>query len=187
MARIIADDHILDAALDVITQQGYAGATTREIAAAAGINEVTLFRRFGSKQNLLLAAVEREAERFHAAELAYTGDLDADLLRIVRFYHNLVQNRGQMMAMLLTEAPRQPELLALMQTPFTIAGNVSAILARYQREGALAAEPPVHALAALVGPLILAELVAHVQPGLMEAPPDPAAHVRRFLQGRAVT
>ena len=67
MARAISDHQILEAALAVIVKQGYAGATTREIAATAGINEVTLFRRFGSKQKLLTAVVEQEAENFIAA------------------------------------------------------------------------------------------------------------------------
>ena len=49
MARI-SDKQILDAALDVMAERGYTGATTRQMAAAAGINEVTLFRRFGSKK-----------------------------------------------------------------------------------------------------------------------------------------
>lgn len=43
---------IIDAALTVFSSKGFRGATTREIARAAGINEVTLFRYFGTKENL---------------------------------------------------------------------------------------------------------------------------------------
>jgi AcrR family transcriptional regulator len=50
------DDHrhrILQAAARVYTQHGWRGATTRRIAEEAGVNEVTLFRHFGSKDALL--------------------------------------------------------------------------------------------------------------------------------------
>lgn len=43
---------ILQAALELFSQRGYTGATTREIAGAARITEVTLFRHFPSKEKL---------------------------------------------------------------------------------------------------------------------------------------
>src|SRR5437764_5661711 len=43
---------ILDAAKKVYAQHGFRGATTRLIAIEAGVNEVTLFRTFGSKAAL---------------------------------------------------------------------------------------------------------------------------------------
>jgi len=50
------DDHrqrILLAAARVYAQHGWRGATTRRIAEDAGVNEVTIFRHFGSKDALL--------------------------------------------------------------------------------------------------------------------------------------
>src|SRR5215467_1063284 len=45
-------DRILDAAKRVYAQHGFRGATTRLIAIEADVNEVTLFRTFGSKAAL---------------------------------------------------------------------------------------------------------------------------------------
>jgi len=45
-------DRILEAAARVYALHGYRGATTRLIANEAGVNEVTLFRTFGSKDAL---------------------------------------------------------------------------------------------------------------------------------------
>ena len=45
-------DRILDAAKRVYEQHGFRGATTRLIAIEAGVNEVTIFRTFGSKAAL---------------------------------------------------------------------------------------------------------------------------------------
>ncbi|MFF4819180.1 TetR/AcrR family transcriptional regulator [Kitasatospora sp. NPDC001309] len=49
---------ILTAFLALAGEQGMAAITTKEIAAAAGVNEVTLFRHFGDKANLALEAVK---------------------------------------------------------------------------------------------------------------------------------
>jgi AcrR family transcriptional regulator len=48
---------LLEAAAKVYSECGFRGATTRRIAEQAGVNEVTLFRHFGSKQQLLCEAV----------------------------------------------------------------------------------------------------------------------------------
>ena len=61
-AESSADDtrqRILKAAAVVFAEKGYARATTRALAAAAGVNEVTLFRHFGNKQNLFAAVIEQ--------------------------------------------------------------------------------------------------------------------------------
>lgn len=184
MAPYISDAQILSAALDVIAERGYAGATTLQIAAAANVSEVTLFRRFGSKKKLLTAAVRHEAAKFNVGEIDYTGDLETDLLCIVDFYQTLVKSRGQFMAMLLTEVPRQPELREVAQVPLAIAGTITAIIERYQREGALVTEPAPNAFVSLVGPLFLREIISFMQPEAKESSFDPQEHVHRFLLGR---
>lgn len=185
MARTISDAQILDAALDVIAREGYDGATTRQIAAAAGVNAVTLFRRFNTKKALLKAAIEQEVEKSTVAGIAYTGDVTADLLRIVRFYHGLAQHRGRVIAMLLNEIPRHPDLLEILQAPLMIMGKISAIIQRYQQAGVLVAEPPTQAFIALVGPIFMQGLFGTIRPDVFEgAPFDAQHHVQRFLAGR---
>lgn len=49
---------ILEAALIVFAGNGYNGATTAEIARAAGIAEGTIFRHFATKKELLIAVLE---------------------------------------------------------------------------------------------------------------------------------
>lgn len=48
---------ILAAARAVFEEEGFRGATTRKIAERAGVNEVTLFRHFASKEALIGAAL----------------------------------------------------------------------------------------------------------------------------------
>jgi AcrR family transcriptional regulator len=58
-----ARERILAAALEVFAEAGTRGATTRRIADRAGVNEVTLFRQFGSKDVLLREAIQWAAEQ----------------------------------------------------------------------------------------------------------------------------
>lgn len=62
-------ERILDAATRVYAQHGFRGATTRLIAQAAGVNEVTLFRIFGSKSGLFDALLSAHLHFDAAPEL----------------------------------------------------------------------------------------------------------------------
>jgi AcrR family transcriptional regulator len=73
--RLPADERragILAAATSCFADRGFAGTTTASVAAAADINEALVFRHFGSKQDLYLAAVDAAWEqlRTRADELA---------------------------------------------------------------------------------------------------------------------
>jgi AcrR family transcriptional regulator len=52
-------ERLLDAAAETFARDGIRGATTREIARKAEVNEVTLFRHFKSKEQLLRAVLQR--------------------------------------------------------------------------------------------------------------------------------
>ncbi|MEP7177215.1 MAG: helix-turn-helix domain-containing protein [Gemmatimonadales bacterium] len=62
-------DHLLTAAARVYAQVGYRGATTRRIAQEAGVNEITLFRNFGSKETLLHEAIARAGAQIESVGL----------------------------------------------------------------------------------------------------------------------
>jgi AcrR family transcriptional regulator len=68
-------DRILRAFLDLVVEHGYEGSTTRAVADAAGVNEVTLFRHFGDKKSLARAAVG--ALSADAALAGYDPSIDA--------------------------------------------------------------------------------------------------------------
>ncbi|TYP79302.1 TetR/AcrR family transcriptional regulator [Paenibacillus methanolicus] len=104
-------DKILKAAIDLIAEQGYDGTTTKEIAAAAGVSEVTLFRHFGSKQALLLAAFERY---HYAGEMTklferMSGDVRRDLLLVGRTYHAIMNRNRKLLDIAHKGGSRLPE------------------------------------------------------------------------------
>ena len=59
---------LVNAALELFRSQGVTETATRQIAELAQVNEVTLFRQFGSKQGLLLALIEDSAVFTHLGE-----------------------------------------------------------------------------------------------------------------------
>jgi AcrR family transcriptional regulator len=89
-------EQLLAAAVQVVTQQGSRGATTRRIAEVAGVNEVTLFRHFGSKDALIREAMCWNAERAPIATLPEEpGDARRELIDWAeRHYAHLVEVRG---------------------------------------------------------------------------------------------
>jgi AcrR family transcriptional regulator len=66
---MVSRERILDAAARVYAKHGFKGATTRLIAIEAGVNEVTLFRTFGSKGALLEAVLIQHVSKLDAPSL----------------------------------------------------------------------------------------------------------------------
>ncbi len=54
-----AKERLLEATFNLISEKGYLGTTTREIAHKAGVTELTLFRHFGSKEKLFEEVLNR--------------------------------------------------------------------------------------------------------------------------------
>jgi AcrR family transcriptional regulator len=57
------EQKILDAALKVFSEQGYNGARTRIIAETSGFTEMTLFRKFETKENLFNRVLTENKDR----------------------------------------------------------------------------------------------------------------------------
>jgi AcrR family transcriptional regulator len=77
---MISRARILEAAARVYAKHGFRGATTRLIAIEAGVNEVTLFRTFGSKGALLEAVLTHNDSQLEISKLpANPADPAAEL------------------------------------------------------------------------------------------------------------
>jgi AcrR family transcriptional regulator len=80
-------DAIVRSAIHLFAEKGFRGATTRELAAAAGVTEPVLYQHFRTKGDLYSAIIEAKAGEVsgHAAELrqlAQSGD-DRAFFRMV--------------------------------------------------------------------------------------------------------
>jgi AcrR family transcriptional regulator len=103
---------IISAATQLFGEVGYSQAATRRIAQAAGVNEVTLFRHFGSKKNLLVACIEaHNAAGFSATfEKELTGDYSEDIYRMAVGLNLDTLANMEILRLLICDARNLPDL-----------------------------------------------------------------------------
>lgn len=104
---------ILLAARQLMAQAGFKSATTRKIAEAAGVNEVTLFRHFGSKENILATLVEEMASVRPALEESLESEfenLEEMLMHYGRTFFNVMLERKELLMICMIEAQSRPDL-----------------------------------------------------------------------------
>ena len=185
MPKVIDESKVFDAALEMLESHGYEGATTRKIAAAAGINEVTLFRRYGTKAGLFEKAISHRLSDTPLTEIEPTGDLAADMLAIVEAYIATNEMHGAIIPLILIEAPRNPDLTTAFNTPWMNLQGILEMIKGYQERGLLKAESPLASLTALIGPLMVSHMFRRANLGLPDLVIEPRSHVQGFLRGRA--
>jgi AcrR family transcriptional regulator len=90
-------EQLLDTAARLFALHGYAGATTSEIAKAAGVTEPIIYRHFPSKRDMFIALIERTGEqtiKLWEHELRAAPDPAERLKRLIRA-NPMVTNRGR--------------------------------------------------------------------------------------------
>jgi AcrR family transcriptional regulator len=139
---------ILQAAAQVFAEKGYARATTRALADAAGVNEVTLFRHFGSKQGLFSAIIDAYAGPALTTAMAerLTGDYRQDLLVMGGHVLSTLLERREAMRLMLCEAEHFPEVRQVMaENPRQLRRALAGYLRQQIAQGRVR---PLHAEAA---------------------------------------
>jgi AcrR family transcriptional regulator len=106
-------DKIADAALDVFASKGFKASTTREIAMKAGVNEVTIFRLFKTKERLFNAAAERIGQipmNMVSGTPEPSDDIVADLTDMGMFITIGVTENSKYFKLMISEVTRRPKL-----------------------------------------------------------------------------
>lgn len=121
---------LLKAAATVFAQHGFRGSTTRRIADAAGVNEVTLFRYFKSKEALIQEAIANSSDGPFATLLPETpldpereiADWSASLLARLR-------SRSSIIRKCMSEIEERPEMISTaVSTPLRAASELATYL-----------------------------------------------------------
>ncbi len=115
--RSFDDETVLDAAVDLFWERGYKETSTRDLERALGLSQSSLYNAFGSKQALLLAAIDRyetAVKRDLLDHLAAGGGIGA----VDRFLEALAGwlagsgMRGCLVVSLMTTAREDPAIAA---------------------------------------------------------------------------
>lgn len=156
-----ADKAILEAATGLYTELGYDGLTVEGVAARAGVGKTTVYRRYPSKLDLVMAA----AEHLSAIKgpTPDTGSLRGDLLELARGYRRLLtSDAGRAIPVTIAAATRNPELAAAHRRFIHRRRKESmAVIARGVERGELPADTDVEMCVDLVtGPLFYRTFVS---------------------------
>ena len=111
---------ILEAATEVFVRQGYLGATTDQVAAAASVSKQTVYKQFGDKQHLFAEVIGMTttgvADRLAHVVAGTLGDDVRDVRAALRdlaggFLHGLLQpDVLRLRRLVVAEADRFPEV-----------------------------------------------------------------------------
>ncbi len=136
---------LLKAATEVFAAEGVTGATTREIARVAGVNEVTLFRHFQSKEQLLAAAIQ-QVTALQAEALAnqdeWTQNLYIDLMHYAKLFNHMLEEHEALIRTFIGEAKRHPDAARriLHEASQSLRDKLTAYLRRGQENGTVLPE-----------------------------------------------
>ncbi len=183
-------DQLLVAAARVYAEGGYHGATTRRIASAAGVNEITLFRHFGSKDVLLREALAR----CHGEDAVPLPDHPSDPLQELtewcRSHFRDMHARAPLIRTALAEFVERPGLVTPeVSCPIQAVSALTAYLGRL-KQLELASVPFDERVAAtmLMGVLFSDAIGRDIVPDMFASEPDDALgdYVALFLRGIGV-
>lgn len=149
-------ESLLKAALKLFAEHGSRGATTRRIAQEAGVNEVTLFRHFPTKQALLHAALDKFGNETPYQRLPDTPqDVAAELDAWARDHHKHLYRLRALIRTSMGEFEEHPEQCKqAMCVSIRIANELTDYLTTAQRAGLVAGDiTPAAATAMLMGTL----------------------------------
>lgn len=161
---------ILAAALETLKELGFAGATSRAVAARGGFNQALVFYYFGSMDALLLAALDSTSEerlaayRMALADARSTEEVIAAATRLYREDRDSghISVVSQMIAGSIVRPELAPEMIVRMQPWIDLCEEV---LDRIGADSALKQAIPTHELAYAVVTFYLgANLLTHLDP-----------------------
>ena len=188
---------LLDAALDVFFEKGFAAARLEDIAARAGVSKGTVYLYFSSKEEVFEALVSAipQANVEQMAALAADPAIPADelLARVLRFMGGFIRDQRMIKfpRLILGEAGNFPKLAEIYRRE--VIARASTILARIIErgiaEGRFRRVEPQHAAYAAISPLLFTAIWRTTFEQFESAPLDAEAfveqHIETFLRGLA--
>jgi AcrR family transcriptional regulator len=181
-------DKLLAAAARIYGESGFRGATTRRIADEAGVNEVTLFRLFGSKSALIAEALREHAPR-HVDPVALPSEPSDPERELAEWCDaQLVHLRAarSMIRKAMGEIEEHPEMAPCMSEGTTCAFHeLREYGLKLKHRGAAISDREVHAATAMLISALFADAMGReMMPTLYPQPESDAAalYARLFLR-----
>ena len=169
-----ADSAILQATLELLLDVGYRGLTMEQVRARAGVGKATLYRRYGSKQELVTAVVRHLGQHIPVPD---TGNVRDDILAVASSVLAAAARVGAatFMPRMLAESAGDPEMHAIFYENLVAPRRavMAEVLRRGIERGELRAGLDVElAIDMLTGPWVYRLLIAggempHIDPAAL--------------------
>jgi len=162
-ARMSGEDRrkqLIEVAIDLFSEKGFSGTTTKEIAAAAGVTEAIIFRHFATKQDLYKAILDYKSGLNSATnwrdevQVYMDANDDAGLFRFLIAKIIAFDREQPKFARLMTHAALEGHELAIMhhtQLAMPIGLKLKEYIAKRQASGAIRGTEPGVVMLALAG------------------------------------
>ena len=184
-------DRILDAAKRIYAQHGFRGATTRLIAIEAGVNEVTLFRTFGSKAALFEALMQGHVAQSPIPELPDNPvDPEGEMSDWCTAVLSHLRENSALIRTSFGEIEERPEAaICMCEGPNCAAMLLTDYVLRLQSRGLAAPDGDVPTAVSMLMSALFGDAISRgVMPGAFPQPVEeaPAKYVRVFLRALGV-
>lgn len=139
---------IMEVALQLFSAQGYYATPTKQIAKEAGVNELTLFRHFGSKEHLFHETTEKYVEDINLrTEISQhiSLDFETSMIEIAKDYLEFCYKNEQIYKIQMRLKDDEKEFVRL-----KLSRNLKEILIDYFKElnekGSISGDPEIMAV-----------------------------------------
>lgn len=183
LPKTIDTADIYAAAITLFCERGYGGTTTRQVADRAGINEVTLFRRFGSKAGLMEAAITDALASAPFGQVPASDNVKADLTSVVQAYLATYRDHGGLALTLFSQLPHHPDLHGIAPALMDNLKSVAALLGAHQAAGRIRPGDTSRFAVELIAPLAVIGFMGEMGLGAGHAALDVDDYVRTYLAG----
>ncbi|MFD1174716.1 TetR/AcrR family transcriptional regulator [Paenibacillus puldeungensis] len=144
---------ILEAAVEIFSEKGYAATSTSEIAQKAGVAEGTIFRHYKTKKDLLLSIAGPIVSKllFPFVIRDFVKMIDLPYERADDFFRAIAKDRfkfarenTKIIKIIIHELPFQPELMEQVKVLSTeyVVKRIKKIIIHFQEEGQIIEAPP---------------------------------------------
>lgn len=107
MGKLSSKEKILNASVKLFKKYGYKKVTTKAIAKEAGLNEVTLFRQFGSKKGIVQEILEDRLPFLQSIQLYLENEavfiLEKDLIKVANLFYEAIYDNIDLLMVLTYE------------------------------------------------------------------------------------
>jgi AcrR family transcriptional regulator len=152
-------EELLQAAARVYARHGYRGSTTRRIADEAGVNEITIFRQFGTKETLIHEAIASCGMGGPLAELPKMPvDPQGELEEWTTTLRSHICANRLLMRRCMSEREEHPQLSASANRgPMRATAELQGYIGRLQSGGFISGDVNAKAAAAMLIGTILSD------------------------------